>query len=84
MTAKAENRRKEERKEFDGVVTVSTSTEGADQRFVRGRALDFSKGGARIEIPDPLDIGAQVYIRADSFGLMGMAKVRYCQQRLAG
>jgi hypothetical protein len=84
MTAKAESRRKEERKAFDGIVTVSTSTEGADQRFIRGKALDFSKGGARIQIPDPLTVGEQVYVRADSFGLMGMAKVRYCQQRSAG
>src|SRR5271166_2887528 len=84
MTAKDESRRKEERKAFDGVVTVSTSSEGSDQRFIRGRAIDFSKSGARIQIPDPVDVGSQVYIRADSFGLMGMAKVRYCQQRLAG
>jgi len=31
-----------------------------------------------------MEVGAQVYLRADSFGLMGMAKVRYCQHRLAG
>jgi len=84
MIAKAESRRKEERKAFDGVVTLSTSAEGSDQRFIRGRAIDFSKSGARVQIADPLDVGAQVYLRADSFGLMGMAKVRYCQQRLAG
>src|SRR5580692_10550418 len=84
MTAKPESRRKEERKAFDGIVTVSTATEGSDQRFIRGRAIDFSKSGARIQIPDALDVGVQVYIRADSFGLMGMAKVRYCQQRTAG
>ena len=84
MTEKAESRRKEERKAFDGIVTLSTSAEGSDQRFIRGRAIDFSKSGARVQISDPLDVGAQVYLRADSFGLMGMAKVRYCQQRLAG
>ena len=28
-----------------------------------------------------MDVGQQVYLRADSFGLMGMAKVRYCQER---
>lgn len=85
MTTKTDPRRKEERKSFDGIVTLSTtSQDGADQRFIRGRAIDFSKSGARIHITDPLDVGAQVYLRADSFGLMGMAKVRYCQQRLAG
>jgi hypothetical protein len=83
MTA-AETRRKEERRAFDGVVTVSTSTDGADQRFIRGKAVDFSKGGARIQTPEALEVGAQVYIRADSFGLMGVAKVRYCQHRPAG
>lgn len=81
MTPKAESRRKEERKAFDGIVTVSNATEGSDQRFIRGKALDFSKSGARIQIPDPMDVGQQVYVRADSFGLMGMAKVRYCQER---
>ena len=84
MTAKEESRRREERRAFDGVVTLSTSAEGSEQRFIRGRALDFSKGGARVQMPDALDVGAQVYLRADSFGLMGMAKVRHCQQRLAG
>jgi hypothetical protein len=84
MIDKAESRRKEERKAFDGIVTVSTTAEGLDQKFIRGKALDFSKSGARIQIPDALDVGVQVYIRADSFGLMGMAKVRYCQQRTAG
>jgi hypothetical protein len=84
MAPKPESRRKEERKAFDGVVTVSTSNDGSDQVFIRGRAIDFSKSGARIHIPEPVDVGAQVYLRADSFGLMGIAKVRYCQQRLAG
>jgi DnaJ domain/PilZ domain len=83
MTA-AESKRKEERRAFDGIVTLSTSSDGAEQKFIRGRAVDFSKSGARIHSPDPLEVGAQVYLRADSFGLMGMAKVRYCQHRLAG
>jgi hypothetical protein len=77
-------RRKEKRQAFDGVVTLSTSSDDSEQKFIRGRAVDFSKSGARIQTPDPLEIGAQVYLRADSFGLMGMAKVRYCQHRLAG
>ena len=84
MTVKEESRRKEARKAFDGVVTLSIAAEGADQRFFRGRAIDFSKGGARIHLPEPVEVGAQVYLRADSFGVMGMAKVRYCQHRLAG
>jgi curved DNA-binding protein CbpA len=46
--------------------------------------VDFSKNGARIQAPESLEVGSQVYLRADSFGLMGVAKVRYCQQRLAG
>lgn len=83
MTA-AESRRKEERKAFDGIVTISTSTDGAEQKFIRGRAVDFSKSGARVQSPEALEVGAQVYLRADSFGLMGVAKVRYCQHRLAG
>jgi len=86
MSASAESRRKEERRAFDGVVTLSlsTTTDTEEQKFIRGRAVDFSKSGARIHSPDPLEVGAQVYLRADSFGLMGMAKVRYCQHRLAG
>jgi len=79
-----DHRRKEERRAFDGIVTLSTSAEGAEQKFIRGRAVDFSKSGARIQAPEALEIGTQVYLRADSFGLMGMAKVRYCQQRTSG
>lgn len=85
MTAtQEESRRKEERRAFDGVVTLSTSSEASEQKFIRGRAVDFSKSGARIQSPEALDVGSQVYLRADSFGLMGMAKVRYCQQKAAG
>jgi len=81
---RSDPRRKENRQAFDGVVTLSTSPDDTEQKFIRGRAVDFSKSGARIHSPDRLEVGAQVYLRADSFGLMGMAKVRYCQQRLAG
>jgi hypothetical protein len=79
-----ESRRREERRAFDGIVTISTATDTSEQKFIRGRAVDFSKSGARVQTPDPLEVGSQVYLRADSFGLMGMAKVRYCQHRLAG
>ena len=83
---KQESRRKEERRAFDGIVTLSTSTssDGDEQKFIRGKAVDFSKGGARVQAPEALDIGTQVYLRADAFGLMGMAKVRYCQPRQPG
>jgi DnaJ-domain-containing protein 1 len=84
MTASADCRRKEERRAFDGVVTLSTASDGDEQKFIRGRAVDFSKSGARVQSPEAIDVGSQVYLRADSFGLMGMAKVRYCQQRPAG
>lgn len=79
--AKAESRRKEERRAFDGIVTLSTSTDSSEQKFIRGRSVDFSKGGARVQAPEALEVGQQVYLRADSFGLMGVAKVRYCQNR---
>jgi len=82
--ARPDPRRKEPRQAFDGVVTLSTSNDGSEQKFIRGRAVDFSKNGARIQTPESLEAGTQVYLRADSFGLMGVAKVRYCQRRLAG
>ena len=86
MTAavKPDVRRKEVRQSFEGVVTLSTTSEGSEQKFIRGRAVDFSKNGARVQTPQALEVGAQVYLRADSFGLMGVAKVRYCQHQLAG
>jgi curved DNA-binding protein len=81
---KPDPRRKEERKPFDAVVTLSLTEDGSEHKFIRGRSIDFSKSGARVQTPEPLDIGIQVYMRADSFGLMAVAKVRYCQQRLTG
>lgn len=82
--AKPDPRRKEERRPFDGIVTLSLSQEGSEHKFIRGRSIDFSKGGARVQTPEPLDVGSQIYFRADSFGLMAVAKVRYCQHRPAG
>jgi len=83
-TTEAKNRRKHTRQTSDGSVTLSTAAEGVNQRFIRGRAIDVSKEGAKIETPDSLQTGSHVYLRTEHLGIMGTATVRHCEKRSAG
>ena len=46
---------------------------------MRGKCLDISDDGARIECELPLDFRSNVFVKAPAHGLMGNATVRYCR-----
>jgi len=50
-------------------------------RFMKGRILDVSESGIRVELPDPLDRQTYVTLQAASLGLHGSASVRSCVRK---
>jgi PilZ domain-containing protein len=46
---------------------------------IRVRCLDLSRGGATVQTAEPAEVGALVFVRITSVGLMGFAFVRHCR-----
>ena len=72
--------RKQERRKIDCEVAVSWQ-DRQGTRFVRGRGVDLSESGARIETDEPLSVGARVFLRMPDYGVGGTACVRHCARR---
>lgn len=49
-------------------------------RTIRGRCVDLSETGAKIEISERLPATTLVYLRSDKDGILGHAAVRYCER----
>jgi hypothetical protein len=72
--------RREERRQIDCEVAVSWQDRNGT-RFVRGRGVDLSESGARIQTDEPLAVGARVFVRVLDYGVGGTAWVRHCARR---
>jgi len=72
--------RASERRTFQGTVQVLWQGRSGEVVVIRGKCLDISEQGVRIACDQPLDVRANVYLRAPAFGLMGNATVRYCRR----
>lgn len=53
---------------------------GGETKTIRGKCVDLSPQGARIECPEAIDVRSIVYMQAPGHGLMGNATVRYCRR----
>ncbi len=69
-----------ERYQVDFTVFLSWQDRGGAVRRVRGRCLDLSSAGIRIEARDKLTLHQMVLVQSDQFGRMGHASVRYCRR----
>ncbi|MBI1787892.1 MAG: PilZ domain-containing protein [Acidobacteria bacterium] len=49
-------------------------------RQMPGRGIDLSRSGIGIELPEPIQLGAQVNISMDRFDLTETAGVRHCRR----
>ena len=69
-----------ERYHVDFAVYLSWQDREGVVRRVRGRCLDLSSSGIRIETKDKLTLHQMVLVQSDQFGRMGHASVRYCRR----
>lgn len=69
--------KRKNRFQCNSVIVVSWQ-EGEINRTIRGRCIDLSESGAKLEICERLPARTSVYLRSDKDGIMGHASVRYC------
>ena len=78
-----ENRR-QERTQSDAVAKVKWLSPSGQVHFGRGRILDHSPGGLRIEYGERLEPGCYIVVDAPELGSSpraGWASVRHCAQK---
>jgi len=73
--------RRQVRRPIDCEVTLSWYDREAGTQFARGRGMDMSEAGARIETEQPLTVGSCVFARVPEYLVGGTAYVRHCTRR---
>jgi len=74
--------RRHRRIAFSATVNVSWD-EGAGPRFARGKCIDLSETGLRIELPVSIPLRTRVQLTTDRVGVAGSATIRSAD-RLGG
>jgi hypothetical protein len=72
--------RRNKRTAYSGAIEVSWVESNGEPRFVRGRCLDLSEDGLRMELPIALPVRTVVTLRFDRIHLAGTASVRYMRR----
>lgn len=72
--------RRHQRRQIDCLLSISYRDEQGITRFLHGRGLDLSDSGARMEITDPIELNAVIFVRLEEYGLVGSARVRHCSR----
>ena len=72
--------RRNKRTPYSGAIEVSWVEPGREPRFARGRCLDLSEDGLRLELPVALPLRAVVTLRFERIQLRGTASVRYLRR----
>ncbi len=72
--------RRNQRTLYTGAIEVSWAQPNGEPRFARGRCLDLSPDGARLELPIGLPVRTVVTLRFDRIQLTGTASVRYLRR----
>jgi hypothetical protein len=70
--------RRDERLSISGSVRLVWQDGNGLEKFVRGRCLDVSQSGLRMELPEPIPVRTYVTVKADQVGLAAFAAVRHC------
>ncbi len=66
-----------------GVVRLSWQDASGNQKFARGRCLDLSASGIRVEVPESIPLRSYVTVKLEGVALTSSASVRHVG-RLAG
>jgi hypothetical protein len=69
-----------ERKLYNGVVFLSWQDRQGENRSVRGRCVDISPSGAKVQTTEPLEVRSTVSVRGENHGFFGTATVRHCSR----
>jgi hypothetical protein len=80
------NARKHERTPSDALVKIRWSLPSGEAHFSRGKILDCSEKGLRVEVMEPIQTRSYVTLEApelDRAGWSGWGSVRYCVLRRA-
>jgi curved DNA-binding protein len=73
--------RRHKRHALNCALTLSWENAAGEASFYHARGLDISDSGIRVESPEPVALSSHVYVRAEEYGVMGGASVRYCSRR---
>ncbi len=71
------NLRRHTRIEFPGIVRLSWQVSG-NVKFARGRCVDLSESGMRVEVPEAIEVRSYVTVSAEKIRLSANASVRHC------
>jgi hypothetical protein len=75
------NRKRHLRIPFHETVRLSWEDRSGHACMVRGKGIDRSKTGLKIETADPIETRTFVQVQAERCGLVGMACVRHCTRK---
>jgi hypothetical protein len=70
--------RRQERQPCEHNVTVIWRDSRGENKFAQARAIDISRSGMRIQMPEAPPLHSYVTLRATKLGLVGDASIRYC------
>jgi hypothetical protein len=72
------NMRRHERVPASHKLVLSWIDADGTHKVVRGKCLDISTSGMKIESPEPIEVRSNVSFRGDTPSLSGSGSVRYC------
>lgn len=75
------DKRRKQRQLFDCALEISWQDARRASRTLTVRAIDLSNSGIRVESSEPIELGTDVYVRAERYGLTGSTSVRHCGRR---
>ena len=61
-------------------VVLTWADAGGTTKYVRGRSLDLSASGMRIEVSDAIPLRTYIQVKAQQVSLTTTASVRHCVQ----
>ena len=75
------DQRRYERVLIGGTIHVGWTNERGEAIVTRGKCIDVSEGGMKIELPAKVPVGTIVNLRAQEARFHGSGSVRYCRAK---
>jgi len=81
---KEKNQRRHERILVDSRVELSWTNEAGAPCYTRGKVVDASESGIRVEVGERIPLRTRLQIKAPSLGIHGTGSVRFCRSKAMG